>query len=61
VLGQLVGGAKQLVLPHHPRHEPDLHELAGDALARAWSDWARIGAMDNPAGYLYRVAQSAAR
>jgi DNA-directed RNA polymerase specialized sigma24 family protein len=37
-------------------------EAASDATAEAfeyaWKHWARIGAMDNPAGYVYRVARS---
>ena len=36
-------------------------DAAADALAYAWEHWARVGAMDNPSGYLYRVGQSAAR
>lgn len=37
---------------------PDLH---ADALAYAWEHWDTVSLMDNPLGYLYRVAQSAAR
>lgn len=37
-------------------------DQAGDAvqeaLLRAWRDWARVRAMRNPVGYLYRVARS---
>jgi DNA-directed RNA polymerase specialized sigma24 family protein len=36
-------------------------ELHADALARAWADWDRVGAMDNAAGYLYRYATSRSR
>ncbi len=36
-------------------------EAANDALSRAWADWDRVRPMENPAGYLYRVAQSAVR
>ncbi len=36
-------------------------EATSDALAYGWEHWDRIGAMDNPAGYLYRVGQSRAR
>lgn len=36
-------------------------ELNRDALAYAWEHWAAVQAMANPVGYLYRVAQSAAR
>lgn len=31
------------------------------ALAWAWENWARLCGMTNPAGYLYRVAQTRAR
>ncbi len=30
-------------------------EAAADALAYGWEHWERLEAMDNPAGYLYRV------
>jgi RNA polymerase sigma-70 factor (ECF subfamily) len=36
-------------------------EATADALAYGFQHWDRVGAMDNPAGYLYRVGQSAAR
>ncbi len=36
-------------------------ESTADALAYAWEHWPRIQEMDNPAGYLYRVGQTAAR
>lgn len=32
-----------------------------DALAWAWSHWEQVQALDNPAGYLYRVGQTKAR
>jgi DNA-directed RNA polymerase specialized sigma24 family protein len=32
-----------------------------EALAWAWQHWGRLSAMQNPLGYLYRVAQSATR
>ena len=32
-----------------------------DALAHAWEHRQRLAAMDNPTGYLYRVAQSSVR
>lgn len=41
---------------------PDLGlDVAAEALAYGWEHWSRIGAMDNPSGYLYRVGQTAAR
>jgi RNA polymerase sigma-70 factor (ECF subfamily) len=36
-------------------------DATADALAHGWEHWARIGAMDNPAGYLYTVARNRAR
>lgn len=36
-------------------------DVTAEAFAYAWEHWARISAMNNPAGYLYRVAQSSAR
>ena len=36
-------------------------EVASDALAWAWEHWDRVRNMDNPCGFLYRVAQSSAR
>lgn len=36
-------------------------DAASEALSYGWRHWDRVGVMDNPAGYLYRVGQSAAR
>ena len=36
-------------------------EATADALVYAWEHWADVQAMNNPAGYLYRVGQSSAR
>lgn len=36
-------------------------DAAAEALAYGWEHWARISTMANPAGYLYRVGQTAAR
>lgn len=36
-------------------------DLTADALAYAWEHWERIEPMENPVGYLYRVARSAGR
>jgi RNA polymerase sigma-70 factor (ECF subfamily) len=36
-------------------------DVAADALAWAWEHWVEVEVMANPAGYLYRVAQSRAR
>jgi RNA polymerase sigma-70 factor (ECF subfamily) len=37
------------------------NDLCAEVLAFAWEHWPRVREMDNPFGYLYRVAQSAAR
>lgn len=36
-------------------------EATADAFEYAWSHWDRVGAMEHPVGYLYRVGRSAAR
>ncbi len=36
-------------------------ESTADALAYGWEHWDRVGLMDNPAGYLYRIAYNRAR
>jgi DNA-directed RNA polymerase specialized sigma24 family protein len=36
-------------------------DATAEALAYGWEHWDRVGAMDNPAGYLYRVGRSKAR
>ena len=36
-------------------------EAAAEALAYAWEHWKDVRAMDNPAGYLFRVGQSRTR
>ena len=36
-------------------------DVAADSLAYAWENWTRVRALENPAGYLYRVGQSKAR
>jgi RNA polymerase sigma-70 factor (ECF subfamily) len=36
-------------------------EATADALAWAWQNWDRLRSMDNPAGYLWRVGQTAVR
>ncbi len=41
------------------------HQVGNDAVAAAvaygWEHWGRLQEMDNPAGYLYRVGQTAAK
>lgn len=41
-----------------PHDGADVH---ADVMARAWDDWDRIGAMENPSGYLYRLGRTAHR
>ncbi len=36
-------------------------ESAAEALAYGWENWDRVGKMENPAGYLYRVGRDHAR
>jgi RNA polymerase sigma-70 factor (ECF subfamily) len=36
-------------------------DAASEALAYGWEHWDRVGGMENPAGYLYRVGRSRAR
>ena len=36
-------------------------EATAEALAYGWEHWDRLRHMDNPAGYLYRVARTKAR
>ena len=36
-------------------------EAAAEALAYGWQHWDRVSSMENPAGYLFRVGQNAAR
>jgi RNA polymerase sigma-70 factor (ECF subfamily) len=36
-------------------------EATAEALAYGWQHWDRIGGMENPAGYLFRVGQGKAR
>lgn len=44
------------------RFGPELgREAAAEALGYGWQHWDRVAAMDNPAGYLYRVGERWAR
>jgi DNA-directed RNA polymerase specialized sigma24 family protein len=36
-------------------------ESTAEALAYAWEHWEKVGSMENPAGYLYRLAANRAR
>ena len=35
--------------------QAEAEELAQEAMARAYERWERVGAMESPAGYLYRI------
>ena len=39
----------------------DVQDALGEAFAYAWQHWSEVRALDNPAGYLFRVAQSSTR
>jgi RNA polymerase sigma-70 factor (ECF subfamily) len=39
----------------------EAEDLAQDAFLRVWSTWDRVGAMNDPTGYLYRTAMNGAR
>lgn len=39
----------------------EAEELAQDAFLKVWERWERVGAMEDPVGYLYRVALNLAR
>ncbi len=44
-----------LVAAYGPEDGADIYS---DAMLRAWADWDNVGSTANPAGYLWRVAQS---
>ncbi|HSQ36715.1 MAG TPA: sigma-70 family RNA polymerase sigma factor [Acidimicrobiia bacterium] len=37
------------------------NDASAEAFAYAWEHWDRVGGMDNPAGYVYRVGRSRVR
>ena len=39
----------------------DAHDAMADALVYTWEHWKRVSRMDNPTGYVYRVAISRGR
>ena len=39
----------------------EAEELTQDAFLKVWERWQRVGAMESPEGYLYRVAMNASR
>lgn len=38
------------------RDRGEAEDVMQEAFLRVWEQWSRVGAMDNPAGYLYRTA-----
>jgi RNA polymerase sigma-70 factor (sigma-E family) len=48
-----------LYLSTGDRHEAE--DLAQEAFVRVYEHWTRVGSLENPAGYLYRVALNARR
>ncbi|MGH2677633.1 MAG: RNA polymerase sigma factor, partial [Actinomycetota bacterium] len=48
-----------LFLATGDRHEAE--DLAQEAFVRVYERWPRVGRLENPAGYLYRVALNARR
>jgi RNA polymerase sigma-70 factor (ECF subfamily) len=43
------------------RNRAEAEEIAQDAFLVVWERWDRVGAMQDPAGYLFRVAMNTAR
>jgi DNA-directed RNA polymerase specialized sigma24 family protein len=43
------------------RHGPDALDGLADAFAYAWEHWERVRKMENPAGYIYRIATNQSR
>jgi RNA polymerase sigma-70 factor (ECF subfamily) len=50
---------RRALVGHVPRSE--VPDALADAFAYAWENWERVSAMDNPVGFLFRVAQSRRR
>lgn len=40
------------------RDRHDAEELTQDAFLKVWEGWERVGALDDPTGYLYRTAMN---
>jgi RNA polymerase sigma-70 factor, ECF subfamily len=55
--GDRVFGALCLVT----RNRAEAEEIAQDAFLVVWERWDRVSTMDDPAGYLFRVAMNTAR
>src|SRR5438132_12475512 len=54
-----LGLFRALWLVTRNRHEAE--EVMQDAFVRVWSKWSRVGALPDPAGYLYRTAMNVFR
>jgi RNA polymerase sigma-70 factor, ECF subfamily len=50
---------RSALVPHYGVETAN--DLCADAIAYAWENWDRVRVLDNPVGYLYRVATSRAR
>ena len=50
---------RRALVGHLPRHA--VPDALGEAFAYAWEHWDRLQTYENPAGFLFRVAQSRSR
>ena len=67
---ELVGSFTEFVAEVEPRLQSALlpvvgveaaREATAEALAYGWEHWERVRSMENPGGYLYRIARNKAR
>ena len=58
-VGAVEPGLRRALLGHLPVDV--VPDALGEAFAYAWEHWDRMQVLDNPAGYLFRVAQSRSR
>lgn len=58
-LGGLEPKLRRAVVGHVPPE--DAADAVAEAFAYAWQHWNRVRLLDNPGGYLFRVAQSKSR
>jgi len=56
---QVEPGLRKALTGHMPTSL--VHDALGEAFAYAWEHWAQMQTLDNPGGYLFRVAQSRSR
>lgn len=52
-------GLRRALAGHLPQHR--VADAMSEAFAFAWEHWATVQALENPGGYLFRVAQSRSR